>query len=123
MTGEAKYGTMKTQEWSNLSVGGIEDIMPKIINEKDYLVFRGRPLVREGDTICYGNLNTDKYVLMLEIFDYKEENGHEVPSKVLVQIVESDNQSNIVKQGQKDNIYDAFSMGVTWLELQLGQKS
>ena len=53
---------MKTQERSNLSVGGIEDIMPKIINEKDYLVFRGRPLVREGDTICYGNLNTDKYV-------------------------------------------------------------
>ena len=89
--------------------------MPEIY-KKQYLLYKGRPLVRDDQTIVYGDMKEDKYVLILEIFNYKEEKGHQVPSSILIQVVESANTANIVKQGQKQNIYEAFSMGVTWLE-------
>ena len=44
-----------------------------------YLEFRGKPLVRQGDTICYGDMD-DKYILILEIMSYKEVNGTTVPT-------------------------------------------
>ena len=39
-----------------------------------YLEYRGKPLVREGDTICYGDMN-EKCILILEIISYKEVEG------------------------------------------------
>ena len=42
--------------------------------EGKYLIYKNRPLVREGNTICYGDM-TDKCILILEIMSYKEENG------------------------------------------------
>lgn len=42
--------------------------------EGKYLEYKGKPLVREGDTICYGDMN-DKCILILEILSYKNEDG------------------------------------------------
>ncbi len=83
-----------------------------------YLEYKGKPLVREGDTICYGDME-DKYILILEIMSYKKTESGELPDKILIQVVESKNQSNIVKQGSKSGLYDAFSLGVIWLEHEL----
>ena len=35
-----------------------------------YLMYKEKPLVREGDTICYGDMN-EKCILVLEIMSYK----------------------------------------------------
>lgn len=86
-----------------------------------YLMYKDRPLVREGDTICYGDL-TEKYILIMEIFGYKEENGVKVPDTVLVQVVESEDQNKIVRQGQKNGLYEAFGYGLIWLEQALGKE-
>ena len=34
--------------------------------KNDFLTYKGRPLVRNGNTIYYGNM-TDDYVIMLQI--------------------------------------------------------
>ena len=39
-----------------------------------YLMYKDRPLVREGDTICYGDM-TEKYILVMDIMSYKDEGG------------------------------------------------
>ena len=85
-----------------------------------YLMYKERPLVREGNTICYGDM-TEKCVLILEIMSYKEENGEQVPNKIIVQVLDSKDQTKIIKQGIKEGLYDAFSMGVVWLEHALMQ--
>lgn len=88
--------------------------------EGEYLQYQGKPLVREANTIIYGDLNYDPYVLILEIMAYKEENGEKVPSKVLIQIVDAkDPDRKTVKNGQKDSLHDAFDIGLTWLDLYL----
>ena len=88
--------------------------------EGKYLMYKDRPLVREGDTICYGDMS-EKYILIMEIFSYKQENGVKLPDTVLVQVVESEDQNKIVRQGQKNGLYEAFGYGLIWLEQALGK--
>ena len=89
--------------------------------EGKYLMYKDRPLVREGDTICYGDLS-EKYILIMEIFSYKTEDGIQVPDKILVQVVESEDQNKIIRQGEKNGLYEAFGYGLIWLELALGKE-
>ena len=86
--------------------------------EGDYLEYKGRPLVREGTTICYGNM-TDKCILILEIMTFKEENGKNLPDTILLQVVDPKNQMDIKRQGTKQGLYEAFELGVSWLEQEL----
>ena len=81
-----------------------------------YLEYKGKPLVREGDTICYGD-KTDKCFLILEIMSYKKVGDVEIPDNIFNQIVESENPSKIVKQGEKNGLYDAFGIGLIWLDM------
>jgi hypothetical protein len=55
------------------------------------------------------------------IFSYKEENGIKVPDTILIQVVESEDQNKIIRQGQKNGLYEAFGYGLIWLEQALGK--
>ena len=85
-----------------------------------YLMYKNKPLVREGNTICYGDMS-EKCILILEIMSYKNENGNQVPDKILVQVIDSKDPTQIIKQGAKDGLYNAFSIGVIWLDHALAQ--
>ena len=97
----------------------MSDIVKQMVEGK-YLVYKDRPLVREGNTICYGDM-AEKCILILEIMSYKEEAGNKVPDKILVQVIDSKDPTKIIKQGAKEGLYDAFSIGVVWLEHALVQ--
>ncbi len=88
--------------------------------EGKYLMYKNRPLVREGNTICYGDMN-EKCILILEIMSYKKVDVHEVPDAILIQIIDSKDPTKIIKQGLKEGLHDAFSMGLVWLEMALKQ--
>lgn len=89
----------------------------KLVDGK-YLEYKGRPLVREGDTICYGDMN-EKCVLILEILSYKKEDGKDLPDNVFIQVVDTKNQSNILRQGSEKGLFEAFELGLIWLEHEL----
>ena len=78
-----------------------------------YLEYLGKPLVREGDTICYGDM-TEKCILVLEIFSSNKETG--APENIFVQVIDSKDPNKIIMQGNKKGLTDAFSMGLIWLE-------
>ena len=86
----------------------------KVVSGK-YLEYKGKPLVREGNTICYGDMN-EKCFLVLEIMSYKEVKGNSLPDKILIQIIDSKDPTKILKQGDKNGLHDAFSIGLVWLE-------
>ena len=92
----------------------MSDTIKQLVEGK-YLMYKDRPLVREGNTICYGDM-TEKCILILEIMSYKEEAGNSVPDKIFVQVIDSKDPTKIIKQGAKDGLYNAFSIGVVWLE-------
>ncbi len=84
--------------------------------EGKYLTYKNRPLVREGNTICYGDNKTDPCLLILEIIGSKTVDGVEVPADIFIQIVDSANPSNILKQGDKPTLTEAFSLGLIWFD-------
>ena len=86
--------------------------------EGKYLEYMDKPLVREGDTICYGDMN-EKCILILEIMSYKEVDGKKVPKNILIQVIDSKDPNKIIKQGSKEGLHDAFTMGLVWLDLAL----
>ena len=83
--------------------------------EGKYLNYMEQPLVREGHTICYGD-KSEKCFLILEIMSYKKERGYELPEKILIQVVDSKNPGKIIKQGEKEGLSNALSIGMIWLE-------
>ena len=83
--------------------------------EGKYLKYMEQPLVREGHTICYGD-KSEKCFLILEIMSYKKERGHDLPEKILIQVVDSKDPGKIIKQGEKDGLHNALTMGMIWLE-------
>ena len=87
--------------------------------EGKFLVYKGRPLVREENMICYGSMD-DKYILQMMIMTMKEEGGKQVPDKILIQVMNTDkslpDHERIVKQDMKSGFYEAFELGLIWLE-------
>ncbi len=90
-----------------------EDIRELV--EGKYLEYKGLPLVREGDTICYGDME-GKCILILEIMSYKKEGERELPDNIIIQVVDPKNQSKIFRQGTKQGLYEAFILGLVWFE-------
>ena len=88
-----------------------------------YLEYKGRPLVREANTICYGFME-DPYILMMTIMTTEMQKETEVPDKILIQILKTDKnlsfQDKIVKQDMKSGLAEAFDLGLIWLERLLG---
>ena len=88
--------------------------------EGEYLMYKGKPLVREGNTICYGD-KSEKCILILEIMKYKEVQGSKVPDSILIQVIDSNDPNTIVKQGQKNGLFAALDIGTVWLKKELGE--
>ncbi|MBQ5592447.1 MAG: hypothetical protein IIU80_05830 [Clostridia bacterium] len=84
-----------------------------------FLEYRGKPLVRCGNTIYYGNMN-DPYVIMLQITSTKTFNDMEVADRVLIQLLNTDPdcrpRDRIVKKSEKKGLYNAMDIGTIWLE-------
>jgi len=88
------------------------------------MLYKGKPLVREGNTLCYGNTG-DRYVLILTVLSEKNENNLNIATKVFIQIQDNNpeikSQDRVVKQGVKDSLYEALDTGEAWLSQTLAK--
>lgn len=84
-----------------------------------FLLYKGRPLVRSGNTLYYGNM-TDKCVIMLQILSTKTVGDMTMADKVQVQLLSTDPdlrmKERILKKSEKSGLYNAMDIGVIWLE-------
>ena len=93
------------------------------MSENNILTYKGKPLVRKDNVICYGDAKKDRYVLTLTIRETKRENGFDAASNVLILVQSSDPgaKDSAVKYGVKETLYAAFEIGEIWLESFLKQ--
>jgi len=97
-------------------------ILEKTIEGK-HLIYRGKPLVREGNLICYGDMS-DKHVLLLIVLTNKTiahgDTSYEVPENIIVQVLSTDkdkpDHEKIVKQQDMIGLYEALNAGLVWLD-------
>ena len=88
-------------------------------SQQEFLTYKGRPLVRCGDEIYYGNME-ETYVIRMQIKSKKEVNGQEVPDKVTVQLMATEPdlspRKQLVKSTEKSGMFVAMDIADIWLE-------
>lgn len=93
--------------------------------EKNGLVYKGRPLMRKDNLIYYGSM-ADSHIVMLQILETKKVGDTEIASRVSVQLQLTDptvkSRDRIVKKSEKAGLYTALDFGCVWLERALAGK-
>lgn len=83
-----------------------------------FLTYKGKPLVRQGNTLYYGEAS-EKYVIMMQIVSTKPVGEIEVASKVSIQLLNTDPdvspRERIVKKSEKKGLYAAMDIAEVWL--------
>lgn len=93
--------------------------------EKEILMYKGRPLMRMDNLIYYGSM-ADSHIVMLQILETKKVGDTEIASRVSVQLQLTDpaakSRDRVVKKGEKAGLYTALDFGSVWLDRALAGK-
>ena len=86
---------------------------------KEFLEYKGKPLVRSGNTIYYGNMN-DPYVICLNVKSTNDLKDIKLAEKVTIQLLNTDPEvslkEKVVKKSEKKGLFNALDLGAVWLE-------
>ena len=80
-----------------------------------YLSYNGKPLVRVGQEIYYGDLS-DKCYLFMMIMSETKKGSVSLPDKILVQIISTADNSILKQKMVEKSLFEAFDLGCAWLE-------
>lgn len=81
-----------------------------------FLEYKGKPLVRSGSEIYYGDMS-ESHVVKFNILSNGEDGE---PNKINIQLLKSDTElsdkDRIVKESTKNTMFEALDVGFVWLE-------
>ncbi len=94
-------------------------------DNKPFLMYKGRPLVRSGNVLYYGSM-AEKCVIMMQILTTKDANDMTMAEKIQIQLLSTDPdvrmKDRILKKSEKVGLYNAMDIGSIWLERALNEK-
>ena len=81
----------------------------------EFVEYKGRPIVRHGDDIFYGDLSDKYYVYMMIMSDKKSpKSDSDVPGTIMVQLLDSQTKKP-EKQKITSGLAEAFDFAEAWL--------
>lgn len=94
------------------------------MSETNFLTYKGKPLVRKGNEIYYGDMS-EKYVVYFKILSTSNEGGYEIADKVEIKLLNSNTdlllKERIIKESTKTSLFEALDIGFVWLERELSK--
>ena len=85
------------------------------VTNEEFLEYKGRPLVRQGDDIYYGDLSDKYYVYMMVMGDKKSpKSGEDIPGTIMVQLLDSETKKP-EKQSITKGLAEALEFADAWL--------
>lgn len=85
------------------------------IGMDEFVEYKGKPIVRQGDDIYYGDLSEKYYVYMMIMSDKKSPKSDEnVPGTIMVQLLDSQTKKP-EKQKITNGLAEAFEFAEAWL--------
>lgn len=87
--------------------------------EKNMLIYRGKPLLRDGDVLYYGDFS-ENFITRFTITEKKKVKDLEIATKVTIELLEKATDSikgaKLTKKAERTSLYAALDIGVFWLE-------
>lgn len=94
-------------------------------NNQKFPLYKGKPLVRSGNELYYGDMNDD-YVVKMNIKSFKTLNDSEIPDKVSIQLISTSldvsPRKRILRTGETNGLFNAIDIGYVWLRKVLSMK-
>ncbi len=85
------------------------------VTNEEFLEYKGRPLVRQGDDIYYGDLSDSYYVYMMIMGDKKSpKSGEDIPGTIMVQLLDGKTKKP-EKQSITKGLAEALEFADAWL--------
>ena len=85
------------------------------VGADEFVEYKGKPIVRQGDDIFYGDLSEKYYVYMMIMSDKKSPKGEQtVPGTIMVQLLDSKTKKP-EKQKITNGLAEAFDFAEAWL--------
>ena len=89
----------------------------EVITTEGGLLYKGKPLLRKGNVLYYGNAE-DKYIICMTVQETSKIMDLEVSSsvKISLQTNEAPGNERVIKKAERDGLYEALDLGQFWLE-------
>lgn len=83
---------------------------------EEVLTYNGKPLLRCGNEIYYGNAD-DKYVVVFRLESQEELDDLKIAKRVIIELKTNEGKrSQLIRQAERDGLYKALDIGMFWLE-------
>ncbi len=101
--------------FSNKTQGVFNLLNLEGVTNEEFVEYKGKPVVRQGDDIFYGDMSEKYYVYMMIMSDKKSPKGDEnLPGTIMVQLLESKTKKP-EKQKITNGLAEAFEFADAWL--------
>ena len=89
------------------------------MENKDFFRYKGRPLVRKGDLMYYGEVYED-FVAMIQVESYYDLKDIKIGNKIFLHLISTDPnvgpQDVVVKHTIKNSLYEALDIAGIWID-------
>lgn len=86
--------------------------------EQDYIIYKGKPLVRCDNSVYFGAPD-DKYYISISLDEIKKSGKTSVANKAVIELYQNQNGINrknkLIKRAQRDGLFAALDIGTFWL--------
>lgn len=93
--------------------------MATAITERESLIYRGKPLIRDGNVLYYGDFN-ENFITRFTILESEKVNDLDMAKKITIELLEKHGSdistAKLTKKAERTSMWAALDIGVYWLE-------
>ena len=91
----------------------------KALTERDILIYREKPLLRDGNILYYGDFK-ENFIVRFTILESEKVNDLDMATKVVIELLEKSGDdiktAKLTKKAERTSMWSALDIGIYWLE-------
>ncbi len=89
------------------------------VTERESLIYRGKPLIRDGNVLYYGDFN-ENFITRFTILESEKVNDLDMATKITIELLEKNGEdistAKLTKKAERKSMWAALDIGIYWLE-------
>ena len=89
------------------------------VTEREVLLYREKPLLRDGNTLYYGDFK-ENFIVRFTILESEKVNDLYMAKKVIIELLEKSGDdistAKLTKKAERTSMWAALDIGIYWLE-------